>query len=248
MLKKIILIDSIPEEDKQTGNELYTETISRYKLFHKSDVGLHYKKVLNKAEFFTELEWVLNFVEFDDEVILHFEAHGNDDEISLADNSRVNWKTLSDYLIPINKKSKNKLHINVVACFGMHIGRIMDMQKTAPYKSFIAAKCEIFPTEIIADNTLFYQNLLENRNVYQSIINTQKIQTQSKFKIKDVETVLELALYKTLIPLLLSSSVLTAKHIFEDLLKIEIDLATIQTDKDASKYIFDKFIKRFTYE
>ncbi|MEE1964317.1 hypothetical protein V1387_16620 [Allomuricauda taeanensis] len=248
MLNKIILIDSIPEEDKQTGNELFSDTISKYKLFYKTDVELHYKKVSNQVDFFKELEWILNYVDIDDEVIIHFEAHGNDDEICLANNSRVNWKILSNYLIPINEKTKNKLHINVVTCFGMHIGRIMDMQKTAPYKSFIAAKGEIFPSEIIADNTLFYQNLLENKDVYQSIINTQKIQTQSKFKIKDVETVLELALHKTLIPLLLSSSGLMAKQIFEDLLKIEIDLATIQKNENASDYIFDKFIKRFTYQ
>lgn len=89
-----------------------------------------------------------------DEIIIQIEVHVNDTFMGFKNNDVISWNELTEVLIPINRIPKNKLHLNIVACFGMRTGLSIDLKRTAPYKSYRAVLEKIKPTTIITDNNI----------------------------------------------------------------------------------------------
>lgn len=196
MIDRIYLLESIPFNQRQTGKELYNDTISRYCEFYKSEITYSYTSIDSQQQLFNKLIEIGNEVSSDNEIILHIEAHGLDDKTSivLSNNDLIAWKELEDYLITINLKTKNKLHLNLLTCFGMYVAEKINLSKTAPYKSFTAANKSLLPDEIIYHNTLLYEEIIKQQEMYKAYEIFSRSNPTTKIHIKDVEMVLEIVM------------------------------------------------------
>ncbi|SHK10279.1 C13 family peptidase [Epilithonimonas mollis] len=248
MINKIYVLESIPSDEIQTGEELYNDTIYRYKKFYNSDIEIFFEKFESK----NDLQKILKQIETQsvesDAILLHIETHGNKSVLGLKNNDEIDWNEFSDLLIPINSKIKNKLFLNIVACFGRYVAFTMELKKTSPYKCFISSSDVLLPREILNDNTILYDNLLRTGNIYEAYINLFEINPKTKFYIKEVETILSFHIIPNLDLFLKNGSLFLLKSFFDSYLNLNINLSEIEKVEDKSKHIFDKFIERFTYK
>ena len=51
MINKIYVLESIPSDEIQTGEELYNDTIYRYKKFYNSEIEIFFEKFESKNDF-----------------------------------------------------------------------------------------------------------------------------------------------------------------------------------------------------
>ncbi|WP_300667131.1 hypothetical protein [Fluviicola sp.] len=194
MITRIYVLESIPTDEPQTGRELYNDTISRYCQFYAPDLLHSHTTIKSKMDLIGWLNTIENEVLSTDEIVLHIEAHGATDKTSmvLSNGDSISWKELETYLIRINLKTKNKLHLHLATCFGMHvafeIGKTLN--KTAPYKSFTASLYALKPVDIIADNNLLYEEIIRQRQMYKAFETFDKRSPETTMRTKDVETVL----------------------------------------------------------
>jgi len=245
MINKIYVIESIPKDEPQTGEELYNDTISRYNLLHNSEIENYYIKVNSKKELITVLENILSNAINTDEIIIHIEAHGNEVEMGLSNDERITWDEFTDYLIPINQKTVNKLHLNLATCFSMHNGLSIDLKKIAPYKSYISTLGKVNPVEIINDNTSLYENIMKTKDMYKAYVNFDKVNPKTKFRIKDIETVLDTHLVPTLVQFVHTGSDFIVKSFFDPYLNIQIDINEMQNSQNKAEYILKIWKSRF---
>ena len=247
MINKIYIIESIPDNEIQTGKKLYDQIIVNCNNKYSSKIEHQYSSLNDRESFFETLKLIENNSKLGDEIIIHIEVHGNDSEMGLKNNESVSWDELTEKLIPINKILKNNLHINIVACFSMHIGLSINLKSTAPYKSYISTLEKITPNEISADNKVIYEKIFEFREIYKAYVEFYKINQNSKFKIKDINTVLEYHIKPHLNLFLNSGSLGFLKSFFDSYLNININIVELNQTDNKIDYIFSQFKKRFEY-
>src|SRR5690606_18734839 len=155
------------------------------------------------------------------------------------------WTDLEIILIDINFKSKNKLHLNLATCHGMHIAEKINLKKTAPYKSYISALRTLKPSEIIADNTLLYKSIIETQNLYEAYIEFCKLNPKTQLRLKDIETAMKF------IPSIQVSRFLGHKSLikdfFDNYLNVDIDATNLNKleDEQIVEYILELFLNRY---
>ena len=108
MINKIYVLESIPSDEIQTGEELYNDTIYRYKKFYNSEIEIFFEKFESKNDFQKILKKIETQSVESDAILLHIETHGNKSVLGLKNNNEIDWNEFSDLLIPINSKIKNK--------------------------------------------------------------------------------------------------------------------------------------------
>ena len=78
----IIVIQSIPKGQLQTGKQLY-EDLLRYKSIMDGNIFCELINVVDKNDFEVALSQILSKLEEGDILTIHIEAHGSDDGIAL---------------------------------------------------------------------------------------------------------------------------------------------------------------------
>jgi len=221
MVDKIFVIESIPSAEKQTGKELFNDTIERYIEYHGKNITHKYMSVDSRDEFFIVMNQILSETTDQGEIVIHIEAHGGLDEIHFSNQDTLGWSQLENLLRAINLKSKNNLHLNLAACYGMHVAKKLDRKSTAPFKSYSATLGTVLPIEISTYNTLFYRYLIELQDLYLAHQEAEALCTGCKFKVKDLKHTLKLYF----IGLLAScdGNLSLIKEIFDNYLSIDID-------------------------
>jgi len=247
MITKIFIIESLPNNELQTGEELFNNTINNDQ-FKDSTINSQLIKVNDKDELFTCLTHIERDISDSDEVIVQIEAHGNNNEMGLKNSQTVTWKELTKYLIPINKKCRNKLHLNLATCYSMHAGLSIDLKLTAPYKTYISTIEKIKIYEIMEDNKILYKYIMDKKELFPAYLEFMKERPTSKFRIKDVMTVLDYHLKPNLLKFLQEGSDFLVKSFFEPYLNIEIDLKELEASNDKVEYVMSLFKKRFIFE
>lgn len=246
MVNKIYIIESLKTNDKLTGKELYDDIIQRYVAFYKKEIFHNYSFTESKNEFIDKLNEILTRTNSEDEIIIHIEAHGRKEEIQLGNYEPVKWTELESYLIDINLKCKNKLHLNLATCHGMHVAEKISLKQTAPYKSYVSALKELSPSEIIEDNSIFYKEIIKNQDVFKSYIEFNKQQTKTQLRIKDVETVMKIVLGNQISQFANHPSLI--KSFFDNYLNLQIDnsyLSGLITENEIVEYVLSLFFNRY---
>lgn len=246
MVNKIYIIESLRTDDALTGKELYDDVIKRYVRFNKKDIYHNYSNPHSKIEFLDKLKMILSKTNDDDEIIIHIEAHGSNEEIQFGNYELLKWTELENYLIEINLKCKNKLHLNLATCYGMHIAEKITLKRTAPFKSYISALRKLSPNEIIQDNSIFYKEIIETQDVFKSYINFCKQKPKTHLRIKDIETGMKVILEIQISRFANHPGLI--KSFFESYLNIQIDnrkLNNLRTKNEIVEYVLNLFLYRY---
>jgi hypothetical protein len=197
MINKVIVLESLNYTEKKTGQELYDDILIRYNEYYNganSDIDIRFYDIRNKAEFRTLLTELSKNILEHDEVILHFEAHGNKNGLVLSNDEQINWIDFSSFLMEINKNTNNNLHLTMATCYGRYMYKVVEknLSKVLPFKTLISASTEIYPSEILEDYSLFFQYLVKERNITEAYKALNGYNSSSNFIYHDTEATIKL--------------------------------------------------------
>jgi len=159
----IVVIQSLPDDEKQTGTMLYDDIIARRcdQIGH----GKYFYNPSSKNDLIEALNTICNNVLYDDLLpILHFELHGSEHGLVLKNGDHVLWKELQEYCRLINIKTKNQLIITLATCWGSSIWEMIDIGVPAPYWGYIGPREKIGVGDVMLDFGEFYDCLLTEQS------------------------------------------------------------------------------------
>jgi hypothetical protein len=187
----VLVIESLPADERQTGTELYNDVIKRYAEFYSDGDPISHRlfKVDTKKEFLEAIEYVIQNVKYYRRgVMLHIECHGleNRSGLCLADEASIFWSELKVPLIKINVGLDNELYVSMATCFGRYLHEAIDISMQSPFSGFLSASDIIWNRETLEDYSVFFEELVKTREIF--LAEEVLSKSGSKFYYKDVET------------------------------------------------------------
>lgn len=243
MINKIIILQSLPKTEFQSGKKLYDEGISKFRNPNKIDHV--YQEFESKEQLLKILSIIEKTAISNQEIILQIEAHGNIKELGFTNGERMSWKELTSHLIPINQKLQNGLHLNLATCFSMHVAQEIDLNKISPYKSLTSTIDKIKAGEILNENMNFYEEIFKTGKIYEAYVQFLYSNPNAKFKIKDIETVIDFIVKFQIERFVNILDLPTLKMFFDNYLNIEIEISELQEAEKIAENILNRFKDRF---
>lgn len=194
-IKHIVVFQSLPANDQQTGQDLYDDCIKRridYMQENEQKMTHSFYDIQNKEQLIELFKYYETNAEYmADGLLFHFEMHGDqNDGLLLKNGEYIAWTELITLFRPINVKTNNRLFITMATCYGrfLYTG-IDDAYKKSPYSGYISSSREVTSQEVLEDFDLLFETLIDKRNIIQAFIDTEE--TQSRFFYKDMEATFE---------------------------------------------------------
>lgn len=194
-IKHIVVIQSLFDEDKKTGNELYTDNI-KMQIDYVQEKNLRmthaFHNVENKNGFIDILKYYgVNSKYMQGGIVIHLEIHGlkNLEGLMLTNHSTVSWEELSDLFRDININTCNKLYVTMATCFGRYLYKGIDPEKKSPYSGYISASQEVTAGEVMEDFSILFQSLVKNYNLVKAYLDLDA--KGSNFYYKDSKRIFE---------------------------------------------------------
>lgn len=137
---------------------MFSEVI-KYKKIQEPNLSSSYIKVDTKNELLVELDNLVNRIKREKLfLILHFETHGSDDGLCLANNETLSWTELFARTRPINILLKNYLIINLGTCYGETIISKINPEERAPFRAVIGTFNQIGWKKLLNAFEIFYEH------------------------------------------------------------------------------------------
>lgn len=176
----IVVIQSLPDDEKQTGTILYEDIIARR--CDQNGHGKYFYNPSSKKELYDVLNEVCQNVVYDDLMpILHFEIHGSQDGFVVKNGEGVYWEELEKFCRLINVKTKNQLIITLATCWGSGIWQMIDITQPAPYWGYIGPKEKISNGDLMEDFSDFYNSLLTEQSWDKALERLESNKTRHKY-------------------------------------------------------------------
>lgn len=161
----IYVIESLSDDEKQTGEMLYNDIIKR----SSERTGLHHTKLLkldNKDSFIKAFEIIKDYSIKGFHPFIHFEIHGSKEKNGLVLRSEeiVLWKELADLTRQINIVTKNNLVISLATCYGAYFLNEIKILEPAPFCGCVSTTGKLYEDEIINRFTVFFETIYDNMN------------------------------------------------------------------------------------
>jgi hypothetical protein len=120
-IDSIEIIDSIPEDEMQTGKHLYDHILDLRAPFDDPLWTVRRHEISSEGVLRTLLAALAARAEHDGTFsLIHLECHGAEDHIRLANGDLVTWPEISEPLRSLNRASRNRLIAVWAACEGIH--------------------------------------------------------------------------------------------------------------------------------
>lgn len=192
---KIYVIQSLPNNELQTGTQLYDDIIQRFDDLNYGQTSQLYD-VKSQDLFFSALENINDECKQDNVMpIIHFEIHGSEDQSGfiLSNGILVKWEDIYSKLTDINISCRWNLFITMAVCYGNYAMILMKPDRVAPFKGILGP----FDTILVSDLTImfeaFYQSLLRTKSLDSAInqLNISNPELNSKYKLLSAEHVFQ---------------------------------------------------------
>lgn len=154
-LKGIIVIQSLKDSERKTGDELNND-ILQYKKYVHADVFVKLYNARTIREFTNTLNLIYNEMSKGEIFTLHLETHGSEEGIHLASGECLKWVKFFNIIRPINIKMGHLLLIVMAMCKGAAILTCIEPEKRAPYRAFIGSHRDITDDEVARGFSSFY--------------------------------------------------------------------------------------------
>ena len=154
---RIIIIESLNTDngDSLTGTHLFQNILqrlpSKFPYIETSFYAVHSLGELHKAT-----DKIKSIVDNGDIVILHIEAHGGEEGVTLYDDSIIPWIELYNLIRPINIKISNRLILNLALCEGISLLGKIDIHNRAPFSIAFFFNRKIYQNEVLRGMVQFY--------------------------------------------------------------------------------------------
>lgn len=166
---KILIVDSIPEGQVDTAENLHAAIAEQIKVFPESP-SLELVRVKGADEFLHLISECATLAEYNDVYpMLHIECHGNEDGFEFSDGSLLDWPELKIPLATLNQAMGLNLMIAVAACVGAAIAKITTMGDRAPFWGVIGPTKSVYPSELEEPFKALYLTLIETKSPERAI-------------------------------------------------------------------------------
>jgi hypothetical protein len=240
-IKHIVIIESLVDE-RLTGLEMYNDCIRRRIDFQQKPFTHKYHPVHSKIELVELLKYYqINASYLNGGLLFHFEMHGAENltGLVLSNNELISWKEMVDLFRPINIVLCDGLFVTMATCYGRHLYKGVDPYQKSPYSGYISASKAIYPSEIVDEYSLLFEELIENGNLVKAFLEMQK--TKSSFYYKDSKRTFEES-YKFIFDSLNNNAEYKAKFIAESRNQAE-QMGQPIPDAEVSEFLFQTAMK-----
>lgn len=165
---EIIVIQSLKESDRKTGEELFND-ILRYKPEINKDVYVKFYNAWDHLQFVKTLETIENETPHNHTLTLHFETHGCIDGIGLGDGTLVKWRELFSLLRPINVKLSNLLMVIMSMCRGAAISSHIEPTLRCPFRAFVGFEKDMKEGDLLEVYSVFYESYNNMLDVFDAL-------------------------------------------------------------------------------
>lgn len=188
-ISHIFVIQSLPNDDRPTGKELYDDVIRRHIDFLQPE-SLKMTHAFFDPQDKTAFIEILKYIKTNSSylaggLLIHFEIHGNSNQDGLvfADQSFMSWTELVELLRPINVETSNNLFITLATCYGRYLYQGVDPFEKSPYQAYISASKEIKTFEVLENFNNLFEILIESGDLIYAYTEHEK--NNSPFFYKD---------------------------------------------------------------
>jgi len=165
----VVVLDSVPaSEDPQTGPWLRDTVLSPLAAEH--GFRLLYRRIENRDELFSSLASIARAVrEAGVGPIVHFETHGTEQGLALADSDIVPWPVLKPWITDINRACRMNLLTVMSMCHGWHWVSQLQPVEPAPVWALIGPINETLPARLQEAFQAFYPALLSTMDAREAV-------------------------------------------------------------------------------
>lgn len=170
---KIVIIQSLKDNDLKTGKKLYDNLSSVLPLKYP-DTSVELYDVRNKVEWAEAFHKIYNELADGELITLQIEAHGCEDGIGLTSDELVTCEQFYGIVRLINMKMMNLLLVCMSMCYGGALLTHFEPQRRAPFWAFIGTGREIKAGVLLDGFTAFYENyhnLLDSFAAFEALKN-----------------------------------------------------------------------------
>lgn len=160
----IVVIESIPLNERATGKSLYEDLIIR-KTYQNPVLKAEYHRIENKQDLIERMQTIwMQCQQQRIHPLLHLEVHGSLDGLVLASGESITWGELAGMFRQINMVIKNNLFVSMVTCYAARLFGEAHPDQPAPYFGFIGSWDKIFEGYYDQDFYNFYEYLLSSND------------------------------------------------------------------------------------
>lgn len=184
-IKHIYVIESLPNDEKNTGKELYDDIISRHIALRMSTIGHQFFKVKNIDEIDRLFKKIANDIKgLREGVLIHLEMHGDEHKkgLFLCNTGFLTWNWLISHLREININLCNNLFLTMATCSGRSLYKGLSLHERAPYTAYISASEEVLPSEISDQFSNLFDELVKHGNLVKAYEVMESLGTKFFFK------------------------------------------------------------------
>jgi hypothetical protein len=167
-IDSIEIVDSIPEDEMQTGKHLYDHILDLRAAFDDPLWTVRRHGISGEGDLKTILAAFAARAERDGIFpLIHLECHGAEDHIRLANGDIVAWLEISDPLRSVNTASRNRLITVWAACEGIHSIKSIfgSITKGTPIRLAIGPDKRVEAGHLGDAMKAFYTELIANSNI-----------------------------------------------------------------------------------
>ncbi len=157
--KSIEIIESLRTNDRPTALNLFNE-VEPMGIASVPEVIVKRARVATKQAFLDELHRIATeAASHQNGVILHIEAHGDEDGIQTTSRECLDWREFKSELIAINYASRFNLFVILAACKGAHVLQTILPGDRAPVRAVIGPWEDVFAPDLESATIAFYRTL-----------------------------------------------------------------------------------------
>lgn len=191
-IDSIEIIDSIPEDELQTGRQLHEHISDLRMAIDDPPWTVVRHKISTPSELTNVLTGLAAAAKLDDKFpMIHFECHGASDHIQLSNGDRVIWSDLGGPLRDLNRAIHNQLIAVWAACEGIYsiMSMVGGITQGTPLRLIIGPGDEVKAGNLVDAMKLFYSTLVACPNVDAAVEAAAKVEPAIRlFKAEDAFT------------------------------------------------------------
>lgn len=186
----IIVIQSLSDNERQTGSELYNDIIKRsceQKKLYSQFMDVNSRAEINAC--FLAIHDACKSGKF--YPLIHFEIHGSKEGFVLKNGELVTWQEVAELCRVINIPIKNQLVVSLATCLGAYITLGIDIQKESPFWAFIGPKDLITQEDVIEDFSNLFEELLVSYDIKMALNRLDLNQSRTKYAYLPAQVIFE---------------------------------------------------------
>lgn len=166
----IYVLESLREGELKTGQDLYDSVVlpACSELFEGPYT--EFAVIPNERELHAKLSVIAYAARHGNHLpVIHFEAHGDESGIELADGSSISWRSLVLRLAEINQACRMNLVVVAMACNGWGLTYALMPSDRAPVFMLVGPPDNILAANILVATKAFYGALIKYMDVNRAL-------------------------------------------------------------------------------